>query len=152
VDVAEVVRALAPMLRKALGASHELALRCGPASGRVLIDRAQLERVVLNLVLNARDAMLRGGSVGVSVREEPIESGPLHVVIEVSDTGVGMDAETRAHLFEPFFTTKADREGTGIGMAVVYQIVERAGGFVHVESEPGRGTRIRVVLPRVGTG
>ena len=67
----------------------------------------------------------------------------------MSDTGVGMDAATRARLFEPFFTTKRPGEGAGIGMAVVYRIVERAGGFVHVESEPGRGTRIRVVLPRV---
>jgi signal transduction histidine kinase len=150
VDVAEVVEALAPMLRKALGAGYELEIRSAPATGRVLIDRAQLERVVLNLALNARDAMRGGGSVGIAVREAPIDGGPgLHVVIEVSDTGIGMDAATRARLFEPFFTTKDPGEGTGIGMSVVYQIVERAGGFVHVESEPGRGTRIRVVLPRV---
>jgi signal transduction histidine kinase len=150
VDPAEVVESFAPMLRKALGQSHPLALRCEPGTGRVLVDRAQLERVVLNLVLNARDAMPRGGSVGLRVAEEPIDGGPLHVVIEVSDTGVGMDAETRARLFEPFFTTKPEGEGTGIGMAVVYRVVERAGGFVHVDSAPGNGTRIRVVLPRVG--
>jgi len=149
VDVAEVVASLAPMLRKALGTRHELALRSAPAMGRVWIDRGQLERVVLNLVLNARDAMAGGGSIGLAVGEEPIDGGPLHVVIEVSDTGVGMDPATRARLFEPFFTTKRRGEGTGIGMAVVYQIVERAGGFVHVETAPGRGTRIRVVLPRV---
>ena len=149
VDVAEVAEALAPMLRKALGASHELALRCAPGTGRVLIDRAQLERVLLNLVLNARDAMPDGGTVAVDLSESPIDGGPLHVLVEVSDTGVGMDAATRARVFEPFFTTKPRGEGAGIGMAVVYRVVERAGGFVHVESEPGRGTRIRVVLPRV---
>jgi two-component system, cell cycle sensor histidine kinase and response regulator CckA len=153
VDVAEVVEGFAPILRKAIGSAHALRIERVPPTGRVLIDQAQLERVLLNLVLNARDAMPEGGTVEISVGESPIDEGPgCCVVIEVSDTGVGMDADTRERLFEPFFTTKADREGTGIGMAVVYQIVERAGGFVHVESEPGRGTRIRVVLPRVGTG
>jgi signal transduction histidine kinase len=149
VDPAEVAAGLAPMLRKALGARHELALRCDPGTGRVLLDRAQLERVVLNLVLNARDAMPEGGSVVLRVAEEPIEGGPLHVVIEVSDTGIGMDEATRARIFEPFFTTKPEGEGTGIGLSVVFGVVERAGGFVHVESALGKGTRIRVVLPRV---
>jgi len=150
VDVAEVVSRLAPMLQKAIGAAHELVIRCVPPTGRVLIDQSQLERVVLNLALNARDAMPGGGTVEIGVSEISIEGGSgRYVVVEVSDVGVGMDAATRARLFEPFFTTKPPGAGTGIGMAVVYAIVERAGGFLHVESEPGKGTRIRAVLPRV---
>jgi signal transduction histidine kinase len=150
VDPVEVLEAFAPMLRKAIGPKHALAIRRTSPAGRVLIDRSQLERAVLNLVLNARDAMPNGGTVEIGVGDSPIEEGPGRcVVIEVSDSGVGMDAETRARLCEPFFTTKPPGQGTGIGMAVVYRIVERAGGFLHVESEPGDGTRVRVVLPRV---
>ena len=149
VDAAQVVEDLAPMLRQAIGPKHELRVRRVPPTGSALIERAQLERVVLNLALNARDAMMRGGTVDVTIRELPIDGGPgRHLVIEVADTGIGMDAATRARIFEPFFTTKG-AGGTGIGLAIVYKIVERAGGFLHVESEPGAGTRIRVVLPRV---
>jgi len=150
VDVAEVVEGFAPMLRKAIGSAHELRIERVPPTGRVLIDQAQLERVLLNLVLNARDAMPEGGTVEIRVGESQIDEGPGgSVVIEVSDHGAGMDEGARARLFEPFFTTKPPGEGTGIGMAVVDSIVERAGGFLHVESELGAGTRIRVVLPRV---
>ena len=149
VDAAQVVEELAPMLRQAIGPKHELRVRRVPPTGSTLIERAQLERVVLNLALNARDAMTVGGTVDVTVRELPIDGGPgFHLVIEVADTGIGMDEATRARIFEPFFTTKG-AGGTGIGLAIVYRIVDRAGGFLHVESEPGRGTRIRVVLPRV---
>jgi signal transduction histidine kinase len=107
---------------------------------------------MLNLATNARDAMPDGGQVALTVREAPLDGGPgLFVVIEVRDTGVGMDEATRSRLFEPFFTTKDSASGSGIGMAVVHRIVERAGGFVHVESEPGHGTLVRVVLPRVAS-
>lgn len=151
VDVAELVERFAPMLRKAIGPSHRLTIERVPPTGRVLIDAAQLERVILNLVLNARDAMPAGGTVEIGISELEIEDGSgSYVVIEVSDAGVGMDEATRSRLFEPFFTTKREG-GTGIGMAVVDTIVERAGGFLHVESEPGAGTRIRVVLPRVAS-
>jgi signal transduction histidine kinase len=124
-----------------------------PRAPRVLVDRSNLERVLLNLVLNARDAMPRGGEIGIDVREEKIANGRhdpgVYVLLEVSDTGCGMDAATRDRLFEPFFTTKPSGKGSGIGLAVVYRVVERCGGFLQVDSEPGRGTRMRVFLPRV---
>jgi signal transduction histidine kinase len=152
-DVAAAIEAMESVLRTAVGSGHPVEIRGERPVGRVLIDRAQLERVVLNLVLNARDAMPSGGTIEVAVREAELlasggESGT-YVVIEVADTGVGMDRETQSRIFEPFFTTKAAGQGTGIGLAVVYRVVERCGGFLHVESELGRGTRIRVYLPRV---
>ena len=152
-DVAEVVESMASVLRTAVSATHPIALRCQRPIGRVLVDRSNLERVLLNLVLNARDAMPRGGEIGIDVREEEIAEGPgkagVFVLLEVSDTGSGMDAATRDRLFEPFFTTKPSGKGSGIGLAVVYRVVERCGGFLQVDSEPGRGTRMRVFLPRV---
>lgn len=151
IDVAEVVEGMKGMLRTALGRQHTAEIRTARPVGRVFADRTQIERVVLNLALNARDAMPAGGAVAITVAEACVRDGEgapgFYAVIEVADAGVGMDAETRARLFEPFFTTRT--EGTGLGMAIVYRIVERCGGFVHVDSEPGRGTRIRVYLPRV---
>jgi two-component system cell cycle sensor histidine kinase/response regulator CckA len=152
VDAAGVVDGLAPMIRKAMLPDHTLRISHDPATGSVLMERAQLERVLLNLALNAKDAMPGGGEVAIAVRDVAVDGGPgCYVVLEVADTGIGMDPATRARVFEPFFTTKPHGRGTGIGMAVVYHVVERAGGFVHVESEPGVGTRVRVALPRVAT-
>jgi signal transduction histidine kinase len=152
-DVAEAVESMASVLKTAAGAAHPIEIRAERPIGRVLADRAQLERVVLNLALNARDAMPGGGTIRVGVREADVVVGGAdsgtYVVIEVADTGIGMDRETQSRIFEPFFTTKPSGEGTGIGLAVVYRVVERCGGFLHVESEPGRGTSIRVYLPRV---
>jgi signal transduction histidine kinase len=153
VNVADAIDAFVPMLRRALGRAHPLEVRREGVASSVIVDPAQLERVVMNLALNARDAMPEGGPVLVTVGEARIEEGDVHgtyVVLEVADTGVGMDAATQARIFEPFFTTK--REGTGVGLAVVYAIVDRCGGFVHVESAPGQGTRMRVYLPRVAAG
>jgi signal transduction histidine kinase len=153
-DAGELLESLLESLRAAIGKSHSLALRVARPLGRVLIDSSQLERAVLNLVLNARDAMPVGGEIGVASFESRVSDGPgppgVYVVIEVADTGTGIDEATRARLFEPFFTTKG-KDGRGIGLAVVYRAVERAGGFIHVESEPGRGTRMRIYLPRVAT-
>jgi signal transduction histidine kinase len=107
----------------------------------------------MNLVTNARDAMPGGGAIAVRVGEARVtgEQGPpgAYVVLEVSDTGVGMDEATRQRLFEPFFTTKA--QGSGLGLPIVYQIVDRSGGFLHVDSAPGRGTSIRAYLPRIAS-
>ena len=150
VDVAEVARG--PRAHAAQGARREpragapLRARDGARADR---PRAARARAPEPRPQRARRDARRRQRRPSTVSEAPIDGGPLHVLVEVSDTGVGMDAATRARLFEPFFTTKRRGEGAGIGMAVVYRIVERAGGFVHVESEPGRGTRIRVVLPRV---
>jgi two-component system cell cycle sensor histidine kinase/response regulator CckA len=112
----------------------------------------------VNLVVNARDAMPDGGLVEISARNVPIAEtlaaghegsspGP-HVLLEVRDTGCGIDAETCARVFEPFFSTKPDGKGTGLGLSTVYGIVKQSSGFVEVESEPGRGSAFRVYLPR----
>jgi signal transduction histidine kinase len=154
IDVGEVVEGMAALLRTALGRDHPAEIRSERPFGRVLADRGQIERVVLNLALNARDALPHGGPVAITVseacvRDDGEEDAGLYTVIEVADQGVGMDAATRERVFEPFFTTKPEGQGTGLGMAIVYRIVERCGGFLHVDSEPGRGTRVRVYLPRV---
>lgn len=150
-DVGELVEGMAGLLRTALGRDHPVEIRTVHPIGRVLANRTQLERVVLNLALNARDALPQGGPVAITVGEASVGDGDeapgRYTVIEVADQGTGMDAETRARIFEPFFTTKPD--GTGLGMAIVHRVVERCGGFLHVDSVPGRGTRIRVYLPRV---
>ena len=128
--------------------------RTGP-TGRVLIDRAQLERLLLNLCVNARDAMPDGGRIEIAVSDARVgaeaEAPGVYVMLSVADDGVGMDEELQAHVFEPFFTTKPEGKGTGLGLSIVYRIVERCGGFIHVESAPARGTTFRVYLPRVAT-
>jgi signal transduction histidine kinase len=108
----------------------------------VVIDPTQLERVLLNLAINARDAMRQGGTLRIGTRGAP---GP-QAVIEVSDTGIGMDEATRARIFEPFFTTKGDA-GTGLALATVEGIVHQSGGGITVESAPGQGTTFRIHLP-----
>jgi len=151
-DVARAVEAFAGLLRTAVGKAHELQIsRSGP-SGRVLIDRSQLERLLLNLCVNARDAMPEGGCITIDVSEARVgeeDRAGAYVLLQVTDQGVGMDEEVRAHAFEPFYTTKPDGKGTGLGLPIVYKIVERCGGFIHVESAPSRGTTFRVYLPRV---
>jgi signal transduction histidine kinase len=118
----------------------------------VLIDPLQLERAALNLVVNARDAMPAGGVVTVELREETIGEHAEHqstfVALEVSDSGVGMDSETRERMFETFFSTKGSH-GRGLGMSIVNQIVTMAGGFIQVDSDLGKGTRVRLYLPRI---
>jgi len=116
------------------------------------MDPVQLERAILNLVVNARDAMPAGGVVTVELREEGVGRSPdcqsTFVVLEVSDTGIGMDAATRERMFETFFSTKGSR-GRGLGMSIVNQIITMAGGFIQVDSAPGQGTRIRLYLPLI---
>jgi signal transduction histidine kinase len=151
-DPAAVVGESLRVLQSAVGSRHEVKFhRPGPV-GQVLIERAQLTRMILNLVVNARDAMPEGGPI--EVRLSPVELAGnagftgRYVLLEVIDQGSGMDEETRKHIFEPYFTTK-DR-GTGLGLPIVQQVVERAGGLIRVESTPGEGTRFRIFLPRIG--
>jgi nitrogen-specific signal transduction histidine kinase len=146
-DVNDLVRELEKMLGRLLGERVRLATRCGAQHARVRADRGQLEQVLVNLVVNGRDAMTSGGTVTVeTVREEH------EVSIAVTDTGTGMTDDVRAHLFEPFFTTKERGKGSGLGLATSYGIVRQAGGRIEVETKPGMGTTMRVVLPAVEGG
>ncbi|HEX6693454.1 MAG TPA: PAS domain S-box protein [Longimicrobiales bacterium] len=150
------------MLRRLIGEDVELRFNPGPDVWSVRADPGQLEQVLMNLAVNARDAMPDGGLLTISTRNVVIDEvfmassavarpGP-HVAITVTDTGIGMDAVTRSHAFEPFFTTKKVGEGTGLGLPTVYGIVEQSGGSIDLYSEPGHGTTFRIFLPRAEAG
>ncbi len=158
-DLNAVVTALAPMLRRLIGEDVEVAILSGSGLGRVNADPAQIDQFIMNLAVNARDAMPQGGRLTIAttnveldepfVRGHPGSSPGPHVMLAVSDTGVGLSAEVQARLFEPFFTTKEPGKGTGLGLSTVYGIVKQHGGYIGVESVPGRGATFRVYLPRV---
>jgi two-component system cell cycle sensor histidine kinase/response regulator CckA len=148
--LAEVLADVRDMLVTAAGSRVSLTIDAAAPASQIFIDRGQMERVVLNLVLNARDSMPAGGAITIALREV-VAAGRgdgVYVVLEVADTGCGMDAATRNRMFEPLFTTKGDK-GTGLGLAIVNQAVALAGGFIDVDSAPGQGTRIRLHLPRI---
>ncbi len=155
-DLDRVVREIVPMVERLLG--RGIVLRVLPGATRtVLADRSQLDQVILNLCVNARDAMPRGGTLTIETRDADLDAirasvlgapaGGRFVTLCVADTGIGMDAETRSHLFEPFFTTKRAGGGTGLGLATVGGVVRQSGGAIEVESAPGAGTTFRVYLP-----
>ncbi len=154
-----VVSGVERMLRRIIGEDVKLELRLDPGLGNVRADPAQLEQVVMNLVVNARDAMPRGGALGIATFHAELDEGALrsypggrpgtYVVLEVSDTGQGIDPAILPRIFEPFFTTKGPGKGTGLGLSTVYGIVKQSGGFIDVRSQPGRGATFRVHLPRV---
>ncbi|MDE3086882.1 MAG: response regulator [Acidobacteriota bacterium] len=149
VDLDEILCAMEPMLVGLLGEDVELDISPGTGGACVLVDPGELERVVINLAINARDAMAEGGRLGLrsrTVSASGRETGGL-VALSVSDTGVGMDVETQEHCFEPFFTTKGLARGTGLGLAVVHAMVSQAGGQVLVDSVPGRGTTFTLWFP-----
>lgn len=151
-DIGATLSKCSHMFRVLLGASIRLRVRgSGPVS-RVFMDAAQFERMMLNLVLNARDAMPSGGDLDIEYQDAIIgdadDENATYVAIYVRDTGAGMDEMTRMNAFKPFFTTKGDR-GTGLGLVIVDQIVARAGGRVKIDSEVGRGTTIQIYLPRI---
>jgi PAS domain S-box-containing protein len=153
-DVGETVAGMEKMLRRLIGEDVELVVARQPGLVPILADPGRIEQVVLNLVVNARDAMPAGGRISVEATGTvhragdglDLPPGP-YVRLAVSDTGTGMTGEVRSHLFEPFFTTKPEGKGTGLGLATVYGIVKQAGGEIRVESEPGRGSRFEVLLP-----
>ena len=155
----EVLEKFRPILQRTMGEDCGLTLRLDPALGDVKADPGQLEQVLLNLALNARDAMPRGGALTIATstvelneRSAALDHGVAvrpgrYVLLAVSDTGHGMDRTTLDHVFEPFFTTKGVGQGTGLGLATVYGIVKQSDGYVWARSEPGRGTTIEIYLP-----
>jgi two-component system, cell cycle sensor histidine kinase and response regulator CckA len=159
IEVNTVVTEMEKMFRRSLGEDQVLELRLSPNAGLLRADRGQLEQVLINLILNARDAMERHGRVSIQTepavldevyacRHEGVDF-PLghYVMLAVSDTGSGMDPEVQARIFEPFFTTKAVGQGTGLGLSTVYGIVKQSGGYVWVYSEPGQGSVFKIYLP-----
>ena len=145
-DVNEVVRDLETMLARTLGAEVHLTTSLAKTLAPVEIDPDQLAQVVVNFALNGRDAMPAGGRLTITTSDVELDSRPF-VSVEVSDTGTGMDEETRSRVFEPFFTTKDTGKGTGLGLATAYGFVSQSGGRIEVESVPGDGSTFRVLLP-----
>jgi two-component system cell cycle sensor histidine kinase/response regulator CckA len=159
IDPMKTLDELAPLLRRLLGEDIDLVIEAGLGKWQVMADPSQLEQAIVNLAVNARDAMPAGGTLtielfsthlneDVAAVHPEIPAGP-YVVLVVSDTGIGMDPDTLAHAFEPYYTTKAPGSGTGLGLASVYGFVKQSGGFVYVGSAPGRGTDFTIYLPRV---
>lgn len=155
----EVVTNAEKLLRRLIGEDIALQTRLDPAIGAIMADPAQLEQVIVNLAVNARDAMPNGGRLVLGTANvtfdaagaagDAVVPAGAYVQLTVSDTGMGMDDETKARLFEPFYTTKGPGKGTGLGLSTVYGIVKQSGGFIWVNSEPARGTTFDMCLPRV---
>lgn len=158
-DLNAVVVSLDKMLHRMIGEDVELVTELSPNLGKIKADPGQIEQVLMNLVVNSRDAMPEGGRITIQTAPVVfddryarthlgIRPGP-YVMLTVSDTGRGMDAETMPHLFEPFFTTKEEGKGTGLGLSIVYGIVKQSGGDIWASSEPGKGTTFQICLPVV---
>lgn len=158
-DLNAVIVGVSQMLARLIGENIEMTFRPGPDLGHVKADPSQVEQVLMNLVVNARDAMPEGGRLTIEthnahldttfVRQQAVVERGDYVVLVVSDTGRGMDDETQARVFEPFFTTKQPGQGTGLGLSMVYGVVKQSGGYIWVYSEPARGATFKIYLPRV---
>jgi PAS domain S-box-containing protein len=159
IDLNQVILDMNKLLQRLLGAHVELIVRTDPNLWRIRADRGQIEQVVVNLAINARDAMPGGGRLTIETRNVQLDHDYAHrhisvspgsyVMLAVSDTGTGMDEETQAQIFEPFFTTKAPGRGTGLGLATCYGIIKQHGGSIWPYSEPGHGSTFKIYLPQV---
>ncbi|HWU90288.1 MAG TPA: ATP-binding protein [Kofleriaceae bacterium] len=157
-DLARIVGEMDAMIQRLVGEDVTVEAIIAPDLGRIMADESSIEQVILNLVINARDAMPGGGKLTIEARNVDLDEGyalehlggirGAHVLLAISDTGVGMDKATQQRIFEPFFTTKPMGKGTGLGLATVFGIVKQAGGNIWVYSEPGQGTTFKVYLPR----
>ncbi len=158
-DLNAVVAELEPLLRRMVGEDMEIAATLARDLGAVRADPGQLGQVLMNLAVNARDAMPNGGTLTIATANVALDARAVadlpglapgdYVALAVTDTGAGMDAATLSHIFEPFFTTKPVGQGTGLGLATVFGIAQQSGGAVAVQSELGRGTTMQVFLPRL---
>jgi CheY-like chemotaxis protein len=154
-----LVAELGHMLPRLIGEDIETRIITSPGIVRVKVDRGEFEQVIMNLAINARDSMPKGGQLTIETSYAELDIGHSsefpcvkpgrYALLSVTDTGVGMDAETLAHIFEPFFTTKEHGKGTGLGLAMVYGIVEQSGGYISVHSTPGVGSTFKIYLPEV---
>jgi CheY-like chemotaxis protein len=158
-NIQTIMTDMETILRRLIGEDIVLEAVSAPSLGHVKADRSQIEQVVMNLAINARDAMPKGGrltieasnvEIGSDVPHQPMVVAPgKYIMLAVTDNGCGMNDETRAHIFEPFFTTKEKGKGTGLGLATVYGIVKQSGGYIWVYTEPGIGTTFKIYLPRI---
>jgi two-component system, cell cycle sensor histidine kinase and response regulator CckA len=156
-DLNMVVNNVESLLRRLIGEQIHFETDLAPSLGRINADQGQLEQVLMNLAINARDAMTRGGQLSIATRDTTVTTEIArnhrglvpgdYVLLEVSDTGSGMDAHVLAHLFEPFFTTKKRGQGTGLGLSTVYGIIKQSGGYIAVETAVGKGTKFSIYLP-----